>query len=100
MRVTVLAVPGCPNVALLEERLARVLGDHPGATVSRLVVTDERQAVLLGMHGSPTILVDGIDPFGAPGQQASMSCRLYWHGDGPPDGAPSESQLRQALGER
>ena len=51
------------------------------------------------MHGSPTILVDGIDPFAEPGQPASVSCRLYRHGNGQVDGAPSVSQLRQAIGE-
>jgi len=49
------------------------------------------------MHGSPTILVDGTDPFAQPGQLASVSCRLYRDSDGHVDGAPSVSQLRQAI---
>ena len=49
------------------------------------------------MHGSPTILVDGVDPFGAPGAAASLSCRLYRNSEGHADGAPSVGQLRQAI---
>jgi hypothetical protein len=51
------------------------------------------------MHGSPTILVDGTDPFAGPGEAASVSCRLYRGSDWRPEGAPSVSQLRQAIGE-
>jgi hypothetical protein len=51
------------------------------------------------MHGSPTLLVDGSDPFAEPEEPASVSCRLYRYGNGQVDGAPSVSQLRQAIGE-
>jgi len=50
-----------------------------------------------GLHGSPTVLVDGTDPFAAPGQRASMSCRLYDNGPGRLEGAPSVGRLRQAI---
>jgi len=99
MDLTVLAVPDCPNVMLLEERLAQVLEGRRDVTVSRQVIADQDDAARRGMHGSPTILVDGIDPFADPGQPARVSCRLYWDGDGQVDGAPSVSRLRQAIGE-
>lgn len=98
MDLTVLAVPDCPNVMLLEERLAQVLEGRRDVTVSRQVITDEDAAVSWGMHGSPTILADGIDPFAEPGQPASLSCRLYRGGGGLVEGAPSVRQLRQAVG--
>jgi hypothetical protein len=97
MHLTVLAVPDCPHVRLLEQRLAEVLGHRRDITVSRHVVGDEDQAARRGMHGSPTILVDGIDPFATPGQPASVSCRLYRDSDGQADGAPSVRQLRRAI---
>jgi hypothetical protein len=50
------------------------------------------------MHGSPTILVDGVDPFAGPGAAASLSCRLYRNSEGRADGAPSVRQLRRAIG--
>src|SRR6266851_7355474 len=97
MHLTVLAVPGCPNVKLLEQRLTQVLEHRRDITVSQHVVGDEDQAVRRGMHGSPTLLVDGIDPFAGPGQPAGVSCRLYRDGGGRVDGAPSVRQLRRAI---
>jgi hypothetical protein len=94
MHVTLLAVPGCPHLPVLEERLADALDGLHGVTVSRQVIATEDDAVRCGMHGSPTILIDGLDPFAEPGQPASVSCRLYRDSDGRPGGAPSVSQLR------
>ena len=99
MQLMVLAVPDCPNVMLLEERLALVLEGRRDVMVSRHVIADQQAAARRGMHGSPTILVDGMDPFAEPGQAASVSCRLYRDSDGQAGGAPSVSQLRQAIAE-
>jgi predicted DsbA family dithiol-disulfide isomerase len=99
MDLKVLAVPDCPNVALLEQLLAQVVEGCRDVTVSRQVIADQDEAARCGMRGSPTILVDGIDPFAEPGEPASVSCRLYRDGNGPVDGAPSVSQLRKAIDE-
>jgi Alkylmercury lyase len=99
VRVMVLAVPGCPNAMLLEERLALVLHGRRDVSVSRHVIEDEQEAAQRGMHGSPTILVDGTDPFAGPGQSAAMSCRLYRDSDGRVGGAPSVRQLREVIGD-
>jgi hypothetical protein len=99
MRVMVLAVPDCPNATLLDERLAQVLEGRSDVSVSRQVIEDEQEAARQGMHGSPTILVDGTDPFAEPGQSATVSCRLYRDSDGRVGGAPSVSQLRRVIGE-
>jgi Alkylmercury lyase len=97
VHLTVLAVPGCPSVELLEQRLTQVLQGRQNVTVSRHTIDDHDQAARRGMRGSPTILVDGIDPFAEPGQPASVSCRLYRQGHGQPKGAPSVRQLRRAI---
>jgi hypothetical protein len=99
MDLTVLAVPDCPNVVLLKRRLAQVIEGRRDVTIKRQVIADEDEAARRGMHGSPTILVDGVDPFADPGEPASVSCRLYRDGNGQVDGAPSINQLRQAIGE-
>lgn len=99
MRLTVLTVPSCPHLPLLDERLAQVLDGRPDITVSRQVIATDDDAARSGMHGSPTILIGGIDPFAEPGQQASISCRLYRDTDGRIGGAPTVTQLRQALNE-
>jgi len=77
MELILLTVPGCPNAAAFEERLAAALAGQPGVTVTRRDIADERAAAQAGMHGSPTLLIGGTDPFAAPGQAASLSCRLY-----------------------
>jgi hypothetical protein len=97
MHLTVLAEPACPNASVLEDRLAVVLDDRAGVSVSRQVISDETEAARWGMHGSPTLLIDGVDPFADPGQPPSMSCRLYRHEQGRTSGAPSAGQLRQAI---
>jgi len=77
MKLTMLTVPGCPNAAVFEERLAAALAGYPGAVVRRRQVADEREAAETGMAGSPTVLINGSDPFAAPGQVPGLSCRLY-----------------------
>ena len=97
MRVTVLAEPTCPNAPVLKDRLAAVLGGRADVSVSHQVICTEDEAARWGMHGSPTLLIDGVDPFAEPGQRPSLSCRLYRDDDGRISGAPSASQLRQAI---
>ena len=97
MELTLLTVPACPSAALFEERLAAALAGHPDTVVRRRQVTDEREAAEAGMHGSPTLLIDGVDPFAAPGQPPSLSCRLYRDATGRADGAPPVDALRRIL---
>ena len=49
------------------------------------------------MSSNTTLLVNGFDPFAAPGTPASVSCRLYRDQSRPADGAPSVAALREAL---
>src|SRR6266568_5146502 len=97
MELVVLTVPACPNAAAFEKRLTAALAAHPGAVVRRREIADEREAAEAGMHGSPTLLVNGTDPFAAPGQPPSLSCRLYRDAEGRPGPAPSVQELRRAL---
>ncbi len=97
MELVLLTVPDCPNAAAFEERLGAALAEHPGAVVRHRVVGDEREAEEAGMHGSPTLLVDGTDPFTAPGQPPSLSCRLYRDPSGRAGPVPSVQELRRVL---
>jgi hypothetical protein len=97
MELTLLTVPACPHAALFEERLAAALAGHPDTVIHRRQVTDEQEAAEAGMHGSPTLLIDGVDPFAAPGQPPSLSCRLYRDATGHAGGAPPVDALRQVL---
>ncbi len=97
MELVVLTVPNCPNAATFEERLAAALAVLPAAVVRRRVVSDEREAAEAGMHGSPTLLVNGTDPFAAPGQPPSLSCRLYRDASGSAGPLPSVQELQRVL---
>lgn len=95
-RITVLTVPDCPNAPVALERITAAL-DGCEAEVELVEVRNEVEAARWGMTGSPTVLVDGVDPFAVPGASASVSCRLYRDGEGPVGGAPSLEALRKAL---
>lgn len=94
MRLQVLHVPGCPGAAALTTRLAQLLTGR--ARVEQQVIRDQDEAAAAGMSGSPTLLLDGIDPF-AVGQPPILSCRLYLDENGALAGAPSLARLRAAL---
>ena len=100
MEGTVLAIPDCPNAPVLEQRLAEALAGRPGVTVRHIEIIGLTAAARHGMHGSPTLLINGSDPFAQPGTVPALTCRLYRGNDGN-DGrvvrAPSVAALRQAL---
>lgn len=95
-RVTVLTVAGCPNAALVRERIAEAVQGR-AVPVEWVEIHDADQAVRHGMTGSPTLLLDGVDPFAQDGAEPSLSCRIYRHADGTTDGAPAVTDLRRAL---
>ncbi|WHT23369.1 alkylmercury lyase family protein [Crossiella sp. CA-258035] len=75
-----------------------MLSGREDVTVTIEVVDTAEQAAQTGMNGSPTLLVDGADPFAEPGQTPNVSCRIYRDEQGSPTGTPTPSQLRAALG--
>ena len=98
MKLEVLAVLDCPNAepAVLQVRRALdTLGLHD-TEVTRRVITDQQQAERAGFTGSPTILLNGRDPFAEPGRPAGLACRVYrtTHGFA---GTPDPGLLLQAL---
>ncbi|MFF9194251.1 alkylmercury lyase [Streptomyces sp. NPDC014779] len=95
-RVTVLTVPDCPNAPLIRRRLSEALEGRT-VPVEWIEVDDPDEASRHGMTGSPTLLLDGADPFAQVDAPASLSCRLYRHLDGTVDGAPAVVDLRRVL---
>jgi hypothetical protein len=49
------------------------------------------------MHGSPTLLIDGADPFAAPGEPPSLPGRLYRDAAGRAGPVPSVEELQRVL---
>ena len=96
--ITILHTPGCPNVALVRERLADALARFPGPAprVVEEEVADPDEASRRRFHGSPALLVDGVDRFARPETPAAFACRTYRTEIGV-EGAPSVDQIVAAL---
>jgi hypothetical protein len=79
MDVELLVVPDCPNesVALSVLRSAFDRLGLAGQSVRTTVIGSQEQAEERGFVGSPTFLIDGVDPFGAAGQSPAFACRVY-----------------------
>jgi len=96
--VRLLYIEDCPNWQVADARLKEALaavGADPGAVTYEQVTTVE-QAQALGFRGSPTILVDGTDPFADPAAPAGLACRLYRTASGVQP-APTVEQLHAVL---
>jgi hypothetical protein len=63
----------------------------------RRLIADADEAARCGMCGSPTLLVNGQDPFAVPTAGPAMACRMYEGEDGRLEGAPTVAALREAL---
>lgn len=96
MRVEVLHVPGCPRLEPLLQQLRRVT--DVSITVREICTAAE--AADAGMSGSPTLLINGVDPFLEVGAADSgVACRLYRDEYGAIVPVPSVTQLRAAIAE-
>jgi hypothetical protein len=94
MKLEVLHVPHCANLPSMLERLGEVI-DLP---VTTRVIESDADAAMFGMAGSPTLLIDGVDPFAVPGEcDCGVSCRLYRDQNGRIVAAPSVEQLGDAI---
>ena len=93
--VTLLYFEGCPNWQRADERL-RQLQDEAGFTLGYAKVDTPEEAERLGFRGSPTLLIEGGDPFATGEEPSGLACRVYDTPDGP-QGSPTLTQLRAAL---
>jgi hypothetical protein len=97
MRVQLLYFDGCPHWTLMEERLreALSLSGIPQSIEHCLVETPE-EADEYRFAGSPSILLNGRDPFTTSLSDVGLSCRVYSTPDGAA-GAPTVEQLVAAI---
>ena len=98
VEIEVLTVPDCPNAAPTVAQVRRALDllDLREIAIKTRVITNQKQAEKSGFTGSPTILINGTDPFADPEQALGLSCRLYAKPNGLA-GSPGLEALRQAL---
>ena len=98
MKVTIQYFDGCPHWEVADERLRKVLSAGTGAAVEveYQLINSPEDAERIGFHGSPTILVDGRDPFVMGDEPVGLMCRVFRTEAGR-EGSPSEDQLRAVL---
>lgn len=95
MDVTLLYFDGCPNW----RATARILDDisaELGLEVSKVLVADATDAAERRFRGSPTVLIDGVDPFADEDGPIGFACRIYSTPQGL-RGSPTADMLRAAL---
>jgi hypothetical protein len=99
VRVRLQYLEGCPSWPVAEDRLRQILKELGRSDVSIELERVETlaRAQEVAFRGSPTVLVDGEDPFLDEDAQVGLACRIYRTEQGP-EGAPSLAQLRAALG--
>lgn len=83
----------CPNWMDTRDAVERVLGRAPRL---RRVETPE-EAEELDFPGSPTVLVEGVDPWADQTSFVGLACRVYRTPEGRIVGGPTEEMLREAL---
>ncbi len=96
MEITLLYFDGCPNWELADQRLAQIAAEHPEVRVTKQRVDTVEEAERMGFHGSPSILVDGVDAFAGPDAGVGLACRVYATPDGLA-GAPTLELLRVVM---
>jgi soluble P-type ATPase len=98
MKLELFYFDGCPNWAVAEERLREALhlSGHSDVLIQRHGVQTLEQAAKVGFLGSPTVRIDGRDPFAQAGEQVALSCRVFSTPAGLA-GSPTVEQLVEAL---
>lgn len=97
MEIELLVVPHCPHARAADRLITAALTDTGVlATITRTVIPTYDAALARNFVGSPTILLDGSDPFPTGDRPTGLACRLYTT----PEclqGTPQFSQLREAI---
>ena len=95
MNISLLYFDGCPNWKQTDADLASLMTEY-NLTITRQTVETIEDAERWQFRGSPTVLIDGTDPFARPGDPVGLACRIYQTPSGPA-GAPSIEMLRSAI---
>ena len=98
MNVTLRYFDGCSNWQTTHDRLREALRVEGLVDVEPVLerVETAEDAERLRFIGSPTILVNGRDPFAGTQIAYGLTCRVYQTPDGLA-GSPTPNQLRAAL---
>jgi hypothetical protein len=96
--VELLVVPECPHEHDAAVLLRTALDDVGLVSTGfrTTVVASPHEAQQRGFIGSPTILLDGADPFAEPDRAPGLACRVYPNLTGLA-GVPALRELRRVL---
>jgi glutaredoxin len=98
VEIEVLVVPGCPHAAAAALLVRQALDelDLAATAVEVIEIGTLAEASRRNFVGSPTVLINGVDPFARPGQPSALACRFYSTG---PEVSPlpDPDSLRDAL---
>ena len=97
MDVTLLYFDGCPHWRAAAENVRAALGQAgivADLRYRRVEAVEDAEA--LRFAGSPTVLIDGVDPFSDSAGSFGLSCRLYSTPNGL-SGVPTVEQIRAAI---
>jgi hypothetical protein len=97
IRATIRFFDGCPSWQSARANL-EVAAQRIGADIEVDLQNVETagDAERLGFTGSPTLLLDGTDPFAVPGTEPALACRVYATPNGLA-GSPTVDQLVSVL---
>jgi hypothetical protein len=96
MDVQLLYFEDCPSWQDTAAHLQTLASEIDGLTITNVVVNTPELAEHHNFRGSPSIKVDGTDPFSNENDPVGLSCRIYQTPEGPA-GTPTLSQLRSVL---
>ncbi len=98
MRMTIQFFEGCPHWHLAEQRLRLAMANvgRDDVEITYQLIDSPDDAERLGFHGSPTLLVNGLDVFAKRETPVNFGCRVYETAEGT-QGAPSVEQLCDVL---
>ena len=99
MEITVQHFNDCPNWLTTIDRIEQVVEQTDvKATVQIQLVNTPEAAEAHSFRGSPTVLIDGTDPFADTDTPVGLSCRIYNTPDGLA-GSPTIDQITKAITE-
>ena len=102
VNIDLLVIPDCPHTDGAEALLRTALDDVGlGSIPIRVAVIETQEhAARRDFAGSPTILIDGRDPFAQPEATTALACRVYPGASGLPDPRDLRQALKRAAAER
>lgn len=96
MQITLQYFDGCPNWKETQVHLETLKDQGVDLDVVHQLIETPEAAEAAGFRGSPTVVINGVDPFSDPDAPVGLSCRVYRTATGYA-GSPTLEQLREAI---